>query len=63
MNLFDTADYEKLERLDGMVDAIRGKYGIDSLKRAVFLDGSIDHLSGGISREKRRVDYSKQKIE
>ncbi len=63
MNLFDTADYGKLEKLDEMVDAIRRKHGIDSVKRAVFLNSSIDHLSGGISREKRTVDYSRQKIQ
>lgn len=63
INMFDTEDYEKLEYADLMVDAIRGKYGIDSIKRAVFLGGPIDHMSGGISREKRTVDYSKLKIE
>lgn len=63
MNLFDDTDYGKLEKLDGMVDAIRKKYGIDAVKRAVFLKSPIDHLSGGISREKRTVDYSKQRID
>lgn len=55
--LFDTADYEKLGRVDRTVDKIRDRYGIDAVKRAVFLTGSIDHMSGGISREKRSVDY------
>lgn len=32
---------------------------IDAVKRAVFVDQSIDHMSGGISREKRSVDYDK----
>jgi len=63
MNLFDNGNYEKLEKLDKTIDVIRRKYGIDAVKRAVFLEGAIDHLSGGISREKRTVDYSRQKIE
>lgn len=63
LNLFDTEDYPKLEYADIMVDTIREKYGIDSIKRAVFLAGKIDHMSGGISREKRTVDYTKLKIE
>lgn len=63
MNMFDEDDYEKLEYADLMVDTIRNKYGIDSIKRAVFLEGPIDHMSGGISREKRAVDYSKIKID
>ena len=52
-----------MEKLDKTIDVIRRKYGIDAVKRAVFLEGAIDHLSGGISREKRTVDYSRQKIE
>lgn len=63
LNMFDEDDYEKLENADRMVDTIRNKYGIDSVKRAVFLNNPIDHMSGGISREKRTVDYSKLKID
>ena len=33
------------------------------LKRAVFVDQPIDHMSGGISREKRTVDYSKISVQ
>lgn len=62
MDLFDTTDYERLRRLDGAVDRIRGTYGIDAVKRAVFLGSPIDHLSGGVSREKRSVDYGKVKL-
>lgn len=63
INMFDMdVDYEKLERLDEMVDGVRKRYGIDSVKRACFVESPIDHLSGGISREKRSVDYSKLKI-
>ena len=64
MNMFEMdVDYEKLERLDEMVDQMRKRFGIDSVKRACFVESPIDHLSGGISREKRNVDYSKLKIE
>ena len=63
LSLFDPVDYEKLERRDRALDAIRGKYGIDTMKRAVFLEQTkIDHLSGGISRERRSVDYEQCKI-
>lgn len=57
--LFDETDYEKLVGMDKMVDSIRERFGIDALKRAVFLGQTIDHMCGGISREKRDVDYSK----
>ncbi len=68
MDLFEQTDYGKLERLDHAVDQIRKKYGIDAVKRAVFLETPddphrIDHLEGGISREKRTVDYTKLTIE
>lgn len=61
--LFDETDYEKLEKLDKTVDALRKRYGIDSVKRAAFIQQPIDHMSGGISREKRTVDYSKVTID
>ena len=63
LNLFDGIDYEKLERLDRAVDNIRKRFGTDSIIRASFIDSNkIDHMSGGISREKRTVDYSRQNI-
>ena len=49
--------------MDATVDKIRMRYGRDSLKRAVFVGSRIDHMSGGISREKRTVDYKKVKVE
>ena len=66
--LFDEIDYEKLERMDKTVDALRKRFGMDSVMRAAFVNQpsgkpKIDHLSGGISREKRTVDYSKLKID
>mgnify|MGYP000856163760 CR=1 FL=1 len=57
LNLFDMNCYEKLSRLDLAVDSIRERYGEDSIIRAVFLDGPIYHMSGGISPEKRKPNY------
>lgn len=62
-DMFDTTDYEKLEKMDAAVDAVRRRYGNDSMKRAVFIGSRIDHMSGGISREKRSVDYEKVIVE
>ena len=63
LDMFDTTDYEKLECMDETVDKIRRRYGNDSVKRAVFIGSRIDHMSGGISREKRSVDYKKVTVE
>lgn len=63
MELFEAFDYERQEKLDAAVDKIRARYGIDAVKRAAFLESPIDHLSGGISREKRTVDYKKIPVE
>ena len=64
LSLFDTTDYEKLEKLDRAVDNIREKFGSDALLRASFLNqNKIDHMNGGISREKRTVDYTKELVE
>ena len=63
LSLFDEVDYGKMMKADETMDNIRNRYGIDSVKRAVFLNQPIDHMCGGISREKREVDYSKLRIE
>lgn len=72
LDLFDRTDYIKLEKLDRTIDTIRRRYGIDAVKRAVFVNGAeqeslgarnLDHMEGGISREKRMVDYSKLVIQ
>lgn len=63
INMFDTTDYEKLQKTDRTVDQIRHRYGMDSIKRAAFIRSRIDHLEGGVSREKRTVDYTRLKIE
>ena len=66
MQLFDTVDYEKAKRMEKTVDRIRKKYGMDSIKRACFLPSAgnmeVDHMAGGISREKRTVDSTKERI-
>lgn len=63
LNLFDDMDYEKQERLDRAIDDIRKRFGTDSVIRASFAKSDrIDHMSGGISREKRTVNYDKQNI-
>ena len=59
LDMFDERDYEKIHKMDLTVDSIRKRYGNDSVMRASFLHTPIDHLSGGISREKRTVDYEK----
>ena len=63
VDMFDDTNYEKLAKLDAAVDGIRKRYGNDSMKRAAFVGSRIDHIGGGISREKRTVDYTKVKIE
>lgn len=63
MSLFDATDYERLEKLDKAVDDIREKYGKDAIQRASFLkQDRVDHMNGGVSREKRTVDYSVEKV-
>ena len=63
LSLFDDTDYEKLEKLDRAVDSIREKYGMDAIQRAAFLKQTrVDHMNGGISREKRTVDYKNEKV-
>lgn len=53
-------DFFQLEQADAMSDLVRHRYGIDALKRAAFLSGKkINHVSGGIMRDKHTVDYSK----
>ena len=59
ISLFDGADYEKQEKLDAAIDKIRERYGVDSVKRVVFVESPIDHMCGRVTREKRKVDYSK----
>jgi DNA polymerase-4 len=63
LSLFDSADYEKLEKLDRAIDSIRERFGMDCIQRASFVcNGRIDHMGGGITREKRTVNYNKVKV-
>lgn len=45
MSLFETEQSRKMKALEKAVDSIRGKYGIDSVKRASFLQDNtvVDH--------------------
>lgn len=47
LTMFHTKRIQKLEQMDKAIDAIREKYGIDSVKRASFLkqDSLVDHAS------------------
>lgn len=68
LGLFDRFDYEKYRCAEAAVDRMRRRYGQDIIKRAVFVEapgkerGPADHMGGGISREKRRVDYTREQI-
>ncbi len=47
LELFETVDYEKMERLDKAMDAIRSRYGSNAVKRASFLtEERIDAMPG-----------------
>ena len=54
LDLFTMDKYEKYEKLDRAIDNIRFRYGENAVMRAAYLNGlrQIDHMSGGISKEK-----------
>lgn len=54
LDLFTMDKYEKYEKLDRAIDNIRFRYGENAVMRATYLNGlrQIDHMSGGISKEK-----------
>jgi DNA polymerase-4 len=57
-------DFSQLEHADAMSDEVRERFGIDAIKRAAFLEQKkIDHVSGGIQRDKHKMDYEKIKID
>ena len=47
LDLFEQEKKEKLRKLDASIDKIRKKFGKDSIQRASFLKGDIDHMTGG----------------
>lgn len=68
MNLFSKVDYEKQKRMETAIDGLRKRFGIDCVMRGRFAPDpkdrnfQIDHMGGGISRERRTVDYSRETI-
>lgn len=52
----------KRKKAEAAVDAVRERYGRDAVMRAVFLGSRLEHMCGGVSKEKYSVDYSKVKI-
>lgn len=52
-SLFDKADYERLEKLDTAVDAIRDKFGEQAIIRGTFLKGEVGSMAGGLHKERR----------
>lgn len=52
-NLFETPKNKKNEKLDKAIDAIRNKYGEDAVMRAAFVGSGLEHMAGGLSKEKK----------
>lgn len=61
--LFGWERLKKLQDIDRTADEIRNRFGEDSLKRAVYLNSPICHMAGGISREKKSVNYQEVNVE
>jgi DNA polymerase-4 len=57
INLFDMNRYERMSKLDTVVDQVRERYGDDSIMRAIFLNNPVYHMAGGIPPEKRKPNY------
>ena len=63
-NVIDIVVAGRAKKVEAAVDQLRKRFGQDVIMRASFLPKGgreIDHMGGGISREKRTVDYSKIK--
>lgn len=58
-SLFETDNIDKLAKLDSAIDAIRSKYGEDSIKRASFVradtEDRVKHMTGGLGKAKREL--------
>ncbi len=52
-SLFDSACYDRLEKVDAAVDALREKFGEGVILRARFLKNPEAHMAGGLSRHRR----------
>ena len=55
LSLFESPRQEKQRRFESAVDQIRSRYGVDSIKRASFLDSHsiVDHASGKRKKKKK----------
>ena len=66
-NLFDMDKYDRLSVLNRTIDNIRERYGEESVFRASFLGSNVEHMSGGLDKERRSgvtigIDVEKEKI-
>lgn len=66
-NLFDMDRYDRLAVLNRTIDDIRERYGDESVIRASFLGSNVDHMSGGLDKERRSgvtigIDVENEKI-
>ena len=59
-SLFDSVDYEKLEKANQAIDQIRSKFGENAVMRASFLKSSVSPTSGGLNKEKRRESIERE---
>lgn len=59
LNFFDTLN-TKEEKLYKAVDGIREKYGLNSIKRATFVENEINHMEGGLIRKNRENKRKKE---
>ena len=50
-SLFDSVDYEKLEKANQAIDQIRSKFGENAVMRASFLKSSVSPTSGGLNKD------------
>lgn len=67
-NLFDRDRFDRLEKLNRAVDDIRRRYGEDAVMRACFVEAPLNHMNGGLHRERRTgitagIDLEKEKAE
>ena len=61
-SLFENQNVEKLSKLDSAIDAIRARYGEDSIKRASFVRPNEEdgprHMTGGLGKAKRTAAHT-----